>query len=319
MRFITSDARTRRLLAEIRTASPLAEPVLVRGETGVGKELAARLIHEWSGRGGEPFVPVNGAALTRELFGSALFGHERGSFTGAVSRRPGLLEAAGRGTLFLDEIAELDLSLQAKLLRLLDNGEFLPVGSDRPRFSGARIVAATNRDLEELMEAGRFRRDLFYRINVLAFSIPPLRARRGDIMALADHFLSRMSERAGFGRLALSDAARALLVVYDWPGNVRELEAEMVRAAVSAGGGLVRARHLSPPLIHSLGKEREEPDDGLDKRILAFERREIERALRASGGNRSEAARLLGLKRTTLLYRMRRHGIAVPDGSSRID
>ncbi len=308
-RLITKDRIMRRLLLEIREAAPLQAPVLIRGETGVGKELVGRLIHEWSGRGRAPFVPVNAAAFTRELFESSLFGHVKGAFTGAETNRRGLLVEAGRGTLFLDEIAELDAPLQAKMLRFLDSGEYLPVGSDRRRISEARIVAATNRDLEDLMSGGRFRKDLFYRFSVLVFRLPPLRERRGDIHLLVDHFLSKASERPGLGPFSISDEARALLVSYDWPGNVRELDGEILRAAVRARCGVIRVGHLSARLIGCMREGNVPLDQGLDQRISEFERDEIECALRVSDGNRSEAARMLGLKRTTLLYRMKRHGI----------
>ena len=318
-RFITADPRVHRLLEEIRRAAPLSVPALVRGETGAGKELVGRMIHEWSGRGNAPFVPVNAAALTRELFESALFGHLKGAFTGAVAERRGLLMAAGTGTVFLDEIAELDTALQAKLLRFLDSGEYLPVGSDRVRISGARIVAATNRDLEGLMERGSFRRDLFYRFSVLTFSLPPLRARRGDITMFVDRFLSGAAERPGLGPLTISEEARALLVSYDWPGNVRELESEILQAAVRTRTGVIRVSHLSARLLQCLTGKRDPLEDGLDRRITEFERGEIERALRTAGGNRSAAARILGLKRTTLLYRMKRHGIDDGPDPSHVD
>jgi transcriptional regulator with AAA-type ATPase domain len=308
-RFVTVDQRMLRLLAEIRRAAPLTVPVLVRGETGVGKELVGRLIHQWSGRGNAPFLPVNAAALTRELFESTLFGHVKGAFTGAVAERRGLLMSAGLGTVFLDEIAELDTALQAKLLRFLDSGEYLPVGSDGVRISGARIVAATNRDLEELMERGSFRKDLFYRFSVLTFTLPPLRARPRDVPILLDRFLREAAERPGLGPFTVSEEARALLMAYDWPGNVRELESEILRAAVRARSGVIRVAHLSSRLLGCLSERRDSFPTGLDRRIADFEREEIEDALSAADGNRSRAARILGLKRTTLLYRMRRHGI----------
>jgi two-component system response regulator HydG len=318
-RFITEDPRLRRLLDEVRGASPLSVPLLVRGETGVGKELVGRLIHEWSGRGKAPFMPVNAAALTRELFESTLFGHVRGAFTGAVTERRGLLAAAGSGTLFLDEVAELDTALLAKLLRFLDSGEYLPVGSDVPRISGARVIAATNRDLEGLMDAGSFRRDLFYRFSVLTFFLPPLRSRRGDIALLLDYFLSRTAGRPGLGPLAISDEARGLLASYDWPGNVRELEGEILHAAVRARRGIIRVGHLSARMLRCLSEKRDPLGEGLDRKITEFERGEIERALRAAGGNRSAAARILGLKRTTLLYRMKRLGIEDGSDPSHVD
>jgi DNA-binding NtrC family response regulator len=308
-RFVTADQRMLRLLEEIRRAAPLSVPVLVRGETGVGKELVGRLIHEWSGRGNAPFLPVNAAALTRELFESTLFGHVKGAFTGAVAERRGLLMTAGLGTVFLDEIAELDTALQAKLLRFLDSGEYLPVGSDGTRVSGARIVAATNRELEELIEMGSFRKDLFYRFSILTFTLPPLRTRPRDVSLLLERFLRGAAGRPGLGPFTVSEEARALLMAYDWPGNVRELEGEVMRAAVRAQSGVIRVSHLSERLLRCLVGRGDSPTGGLDRRIAEFEREEIEEALSAADGNRSRAARILGLKRTTLLYRMRRHGI----------
>jgi len=320
-RFITRDPATLELLDEVRRAAPLPVPVLIRGETGVGKELVAGIIHRASGRHDEPFVAVNPAALPRELFESSLFGHVRGAFTGAVVSRPGLLEAAGRGTIFLDEIAELEWGLQAKILRMLDRGEYTPVGGTKGSVSRARVIAATNRDLESLCEKGLFREDLLYRLAVMVFTIPSVRRRRCDIRPLVEHILSSAGKaHSAISRHVTGDAL-ALLESYDWPGNVRELEGELLRAAVRARGGPIQAQHLSSR-VRLCASVREEgrgysvshtipqpPYGGLDGRIEELMRTEIERALKSSGGNKAEAARILEIKRTTLLYRMKRLGI----------
>ena len=322
--FITRDPATLELLEEARRAAQLAAPVLIRGETGVGKELVAGMVHRHSGRHREPFVAVNAAALPRELFDDSLFGHVKGAFTGATSRRPGLLEAAGGGTIFLDEIAELEWGLQAKILRMLDSGEYTPVGGTKRRISPARIIAATNRDLESLCRKGLFRRDLFYRLAVLVFEIPPLRRRRCDIDPITRHILSKIAGHRDTGPAQLTGEALALLESYSWPGNVRELEGELLRAMLKVRGGPIRARHLSQRLRSKEAAEEGKGYDierlscrtasvGLDSRVEELMRAEIERALSASGGNKAEAARMLEIKRTTLLYRMRRFGVDPPE------
>lgn len=305
-RFITADADTASRIEELARAARLSVPILITGESGVGKELAARGVHRWSGRGDEPFVPVNVAALPGELFESILFGHERGAFTGAVARTPGLLAAAGRGTVFLDEIGELPSPQQAKLLRLLDRGEYIPVGQTRPRACAARIVAATNRDLEAACAEGRFRADLYYRLAAYVVRISPLRERRGDIAALARALLERAHERHGLGRKTLGEGALAALERYAWPGNVRELEGEMLRAAMRAPGPVIRLSHLSPHIIMPSADAGETPPRGLRERVSRLEREEILGALRASGGRRAGAAALLGVRRTTLIGMMKR-------------
>jgi transcriptional regulator with PAS, ATPase and Fis domain len=325
-KFITRDPATLEVLEEVRCAALLPVPILIRGETGVGKDLVAEMIHLASGRQGEPFVAVNAAALPRELFESSLFGHVRGAFTGAIASHPGFLEAAGRGTIFLDEIAELEWGLQAKILRMLDRGEYTPVGGTKRLASRARVIAATNRDLESLCKKGLFREDLLYRLAVLVFTIPPLRRRRCDIEPLAEHILSRATGSYGTGSHHVTGEALLLLGSYNWPGNVRELEGELLRAMVRARGGPIGVRHLSKCVllratVREEGKEYSVShanlklcSGGLDGRIDELMRNEIERALRASGGNKAEAARVLGIKRTTLLYRMKRLGIALPEG-----
>jgi DNA-binding NtrC family response regulator len=307
--FLTCDPRTAGMLEEIERAAALPFPVLIEGESGTGKEIVARLVHVWSGRGREPFVPVNAAAVPAELFESVFFGHARGSFTGAVERRAGLAAAAGRGTLFLDEIGELCPALQAKLLRLVDRKEFIPLGETKPKRFEARIVAATNRDLRVECTSGRFRADLYHRLAPLAFRIPPLRERPADIELLAGHFARRLSGLPGIGPAALHGSAIAALERHPLPGNARELESEILRGALAAGGGTIRACHLSPDAMKSALRVFPSPPAGLAARLDSLERDAILEALRECGGNRTNAARRLGLKRTTLLGAMRRLGI----------
>ncbi len=307
--FLTRDPRLLALLDEIHRASPLPLPMLLQGESGVGKDIIARMIHQWSGRGKDPFIPLNVNALPRALFESTLFGHERGAFTGAVMRHPGIIGSAGNGTVFLDEIGDLDPSMQAKLLRLIDRGEYLPLGESRVRYSRARIVAATNRDLNSLCSEDRFRRDLYYRLTVLAFHIHPLRERRADIPLLADHFLSNVCRHYKLGNVRITDGAMALLTGYDWPGNVRELQGEIIKAALKARRGTLRACHFSVSIRGICDDERENGTVSLVERLHDYERAEIIKALHDAGGNCTKAAEFLGVKRTTLIHRMKRLGI----------
>ncbi|MDD4857131.1 MAG: sigma-54 dependent transcriptional regulator [Candidatus Krumholzibacteria bacterium] len=307
--FLTCDPRMIRLLEEIERAARLSLPILIEGESGTGKDLIARLVHCRSGRRHEPFIPVNAAALPVELFESLAFGHARGAFTGAVDNRAGLAASAGRGTLFLDEIGELSPAVQAKILRLIDRREYIPVGETKPRHFEGRIVAATNRDLKADCTTGRFRPDLYYRLAPLVFRIPPLRERRGDIACLAEHFVERLRSMDGRGRLRLHESALAALAGYSWPGNVRELESEILRASLRAKGGLLRACHLSPALVMRAAERASPPEAHLNARVVSLERAAILEELHASGGNKSEAARRLGLKRTTLLSAMKRLGV----------
>ncbi|GEM_PF-2093383 len=307
--FITCNPRLISLLEEIRRAAPLSVPVLLTGESGVGKEVLGRLAHRWSGREAEPFVAVNAAALPRDLFESSLFGHSKGAFTGAASRNRGFLEAAGGGTVFLDEIGELEAPLQAKLLRLLDSGEYIPVGECEARRCRARIITATNRDIESLVAAGSFRADLYYRLSTFNFHILPLRERRCDIGLLADHFLARICREAGLGRISIGDSVLSMLERHTWPGNARELKSEITRAAVKARGSVLEVRHLSANILASVWEPRSGPTTALDDKRREFERGVIISALQDAGGNRTRAAEALGLKRTTLLYRIKRLGL----------
>lgn len=307
--FITCDRRMLRMLEEVRGAAPLPVPVLIEGESGVGKEIVARMIHDASGRGRRPFMPVNTAALPRELVGSILFGHARGAFTGAAARRCGLVEAAGEGTLFLDEIGEIDKDAQVKLLRLIDRGEYMLVGECAVRHAGARIVTSTNRDLATAVEDGDFRGDLYHRLRVLSFRVPPLRERREDIPILVDHFIRWCCGEYHLGPIGISDAAMHILTGYDWPGNVRELKHEVIRAVVKRRTGMVRVCHLSARIMEQNRDRPLSPECSLPVRLADFERGEISRALREEGGNRTRAAAALGLRRTTLIHRMKRLGI----------
>lgn len=306
--FITCAPIVLNLLEEARRVAVLPLPILLQGESGVGKDILSRLIHEWSGREKQPYLSVNAAALPKDLFESTLFGHSRGAFTGAFSRCPGLLESAGGGTLFLDEIGELDKAVQAKLLRLLDSGEYLPLGESKVRRSSARIITATNRDLSAAVSSSTFREDLFYRLAVLPFRIPPLRERKQDIQLLAGYFLERACRLYNLGPMDMGERTAALLAQYDWPGNVRELQNEIVRAALRKRKGTLRICHFSMKLVLATNGRRDDSAGNLLSKIRELERTEIARALADAGGNCTRAAEMLGLKRTTLIYKMKRLG-----------
>ena len=280
-------------------------PVLIRGETGTGKELVARAIHYNSEAAGEPFVALNCTAIPAELLESELFGHLRGAFTGAVSDRRGRFELAGRGTLFLDEIGDTSPALQAKLLRVLQEREFFPVGSEKSRRSEARVIAATNRDLEALVKEGRFREDLYYRLKVVEIRLPPLRERAGDIPVLVRHFLERGAAELHLPVPSLSDAALKLLAGHDWPGNVRELEHTLTRAMVLARGGVIGVEHLS--LGPRVAQGADEPEDDS---LEAAERAQVRRVLQKTAGNKRQASALLGVSRPTLDRLIDKHGLA---------
>ncbi|MBX3188562.1 MAG: sigma 54-interacting transcriptional regulator [Labilithrix sp.] len=295
---------------ELGRVGPTATTVLLLGETGTGKELFARAVHESSPRSAAPFVKVNCAALTPTLLESELFGHERGAFTGATQRRLGRFELADGGTLFLDEITELPLDAQSKLLRVLQEREIERVGGSTPIPIDVRIVAATNRDIDAEVRAGRFRSDLFFRLNVFPLRLPPLRERRDDIPALVASLLEKIATR-GFERRGIDLDAVAYLQAYDWPGNVRELENVLERAAVLARGPTIRVEDLPELAGESKGEVADAPDAvaTLKERVSDFERTLIADALARAGGNQSEAARLLRTSRATLQYRMRVLGL----------
>jgi two-component system NtrC family response regulator len=297
-------------LVDLAASSP--STVLLTGETGVGKEVIARELHARSCREDEPFVAINCAAFPETLLESELFGHVRGAFTGADRAKAGLFEAAGAGTLFLDEIAEMELGLQAKLLRVLQEREVRRVGGVRPIPIACRIVAATNRLLSESVRAGGFREDLFYRLNVFPIRIPPLRERRADILPLAHHFLALHAPREGKTRCHLSLASGQLLESHAWPGNVRELENEILRALMlTPDGELITPKALSPKLVEILEPVAEgaRPGETLKDAVERVEAWLIRRALANNGGRRAKTARRLGITREGLYKKMKRLGI----------
>ncbi|SMC27734.1 Nif-specific regulatory protein [Desulfacinum hydrothermale DSM 13146] len=283
--------------------------VLIHGETGTGKELVAQAIHENSRRSKGPLVRVNCAAMPDTLLESELFGHERGAFTGAVTRRRGRFEEAQGGTIFLDEVGELSPVAQAKLLRVLQEREFQPLGSSRTVKVDVRVVAATNRDLDQEVAKGRFRSDLYYRLNVFPIFLPPLRDRGPDILLLADYFVVKYAEQFGKSVERISTPAIDLLMAYHWPGNVRELENCMERAVVLASGGAIEARHLPPTLQMKPVELRSRSRGKLEALVGAYERDLIVEALKDTKGNQSQAARLLGTTKRVIQYKVRKYGI----------
>lgn len=291
----------------IANAARSDAPVIVLGESGTGKELVARAIHETSGDGNRPFVKVNCAALNSALLESELFGHVKGAFTGAYRDREGRFEAARGGHIFLDEIGDLPLSTQVKLLRVLEEKVVERVGDHRPLPVDVRIISATNRDLDALVREGKFREDLYYRINVIPIHVPPLRDRTGDIPLLADVFFRRIQLKNGNGQIrGISREAMDLLMDYSWPGNVRELKSAFEFAFVSCQEAQIRPDHFPPGVAHQTPPPTHDPEvSGVDDR----KRRELIDALRTTGGNRSEAARLLGVSRVTVWNRMKKYGV----------
>ncbi len=312
--FVGASGPMRALFEMIRKVGPSPLPVLVTGETGTGKELVARALHDASGRG--PFVALNCAALPENLLESELFGHERGAFTGADRAKPGLFEAADGGTLLLDEIGELPLPLQPKLLRALEGGEIRRVGATRPLTVEVRVIAATNRDLEEEVAAGRFREDLYWRLNGLSLHVLPLRERPADIPALVSHFVERhraqLGARDGGGREdggpRFTAEAMGLLTSYAWPGNVRELRTLVERCVTLADGGVVDAS-LLPDRVRRGGLARATVRDAAARqvRLAELERAYILEILRSTGGNKSRTAEILGLDRKTLYRKLQEY------------
>ena len=329
-----------RVFKAIGKAAASPHSVLVTGESGTGKELVARILHESSPRATGPFVAVNAAAIPAELLEATLFGHARGAFTGATESQPGKFQAAAGGTLFLDEVGEMPLALQAKLLRVLQEKEFYPLGASRQVRVDARIVAATNRTLEDEVRAGRFRSDLYYRLHVLTIDLPPLRERQEDIPALASALLARHAREGSIPACTLSDEALTWLTGYTFPGNVRELENMLLRAATFATGPQIRrADLLGPtgtdrratggqeepfadllrrrlePVVRNYGEPRRGAKSDLHALVTGeVERVVIELALERTGGNQVKAARLLGINRNTLKRKIDGFGL---DPSSR--
>jgi DNA-binding NtrC family response regulator len=309
--FIAESPQSKQLVSMIRRVAPSRSTALIEGESGTGKELIARMLHYWSARADGPFVAVNCKAFADGVVESELFGHEKGSFTGAIAARAGCFERASGGTLFLDEIAEAGTDFQAKLLRVLEDGEVLRVGASKSRKVDVRIVAATNRVLRNEVAAGRFRADLYFRLNVIPVKIAPLRERREDILPLARHFLAYYTALAG-RPITLSPEAERSLVNYLWPGNVRELENVIERSVVMSG-----AEVLTPDAFALEGNieptpENEEPAEPNETLQAYLDRAAVSRiraALDAAKGNRAIAATTLGVDRTTLYRLMKRLGL----------
>lgn len=301
------------LLGMVQTIAPTEATVLLGGESGTGKELIAKAIHMNSDRRKGPYVAFNCAAITESLFEAELFGHEKGAFTGADKRREGLFALADKGTLFLDEVGEIPLLMQAKLLRVLQEREVQPLGSGKNIDIDVRIIAATNRDLEKEVEEGRFREDLFYRINVVSLILPPLRERIEDIPLLAQHFLKKFAERNGKDAKGFTPGAMDALIHYTWPGNVRELENVVERAVVLLLGDYVSERQLPPQVLRATKntqnhdeQEMAQPQDQ-PATLKDMERAVIMQTLTEVGGNKSEAAKRLGITRKTLHLKLQKY------------
>ncbi|WP_281985623.1 sigma-54-dependent transcriptional regulator [Azonexus hydrophilus] len=283
--------------------------VLILGESGTGKEVVARAIHAAGAQRDQPFLAVNCAALVETLLESELFGHARGAFTGAHAATRGKVDAAGQGTLFLDEIGELSLPMQGKLLRLLEAREFSPVGSTEVRRANARFIAATNVDLAERVSQGRFREDLYYRLDVFPIRMPPLRERRGDIPLLAEHLLGRVSQEVGKPIRQISNEALDTLKTHDWPGNVRELENVLTRAAVLARGELIAAVDINP---RAPGSTEPNLSEAPLCSLRELETRHVAQVLAATGWHKGKACEILGVSRTRLERRIRDAGLKAP-------
>jgi transcriptional regulator with PAS, ATPase and Fis domain len=299
----------------IQRVAPTDSTVLLQGESGTGKELFARAIHQLSPRRDRPFVAINCAAIPATLIENEFFGHEKGSFTGASARQLGKFELADTGTIFLDEIGELDLSVQAKILRVLQERRFERIGGTASIEADVRVICATNRNLEETVRRGGFREDLFFRINVFPVTVPPLRARREDIDALIDFFLQRFEREIARPGLRMSTEARSLMRAYDWPGNIRELQNAIERAAILCDRNMIEARDLNvAPAASAYDALREAMDlsgtlEDASQRALRFiERMKIEDALR-DHESRAAAAESLGLTQRALASKMKEHGI----------
>ena len=308
---IGDSPRMRRIFELMEKVIPTTSTVLIEGETGTGKELVARAIHYGGPRKERRFLAQNCAALPEPLLESELFGHRKGAFTGATQDKKGLFELADGGTIFLDEVGDTPPAMQAKLLRVLQEGEIRPVGSSETKKVDVRIIAATNRDLEQEVGEGRFRKDLFFRLKVFPIRVPPLRDRPEDIPGLARHFVGRFSQEFGKEVRGLSQEALAALQAYRFPGNVRELENEMERAVTLAdAGGWIMPAHLSDAIREAAARPAPAQDRPLRGRLQSLERELIETALAECEGNVSAAARALGISRQWLTVRMKKYGLA---------
>jgi len=297
----------RKIEEMVRKVSPTDATVLICGESGTGKELVARAIHRHSNRGDKPFVVVDCGSLVENLFESELFGHVKGSFTGATATKYGRLELANGGTVFFDEIGNISINIQTKLLRVLQERQITKVGSSQVINVDVRVVAATNKDLHEAVQMGTFRDDLFYRLSVVPITLPPLRDKRGDIPLLADHFLRKYNRKRKKTVQAISDRAMKALIEYDWPGNVRELENAIERAVVLTENDVIEPSDL---LYYGLSVEASSrPDTDLPRRLADVEMQHIARMLKKYSGHRGKTAEALGIDRKTLRSKLKRYGL----------
>lgn len=301
--FIGTSRPLQDILALIRKVAPTDSPVFIQGESGTGKELVANTVWHYSKRRNTPFIALNCASLSENLIESEIFGHEKGAFTSAYQLKHGLVEVADKGTLFLDEIGEMPIGLQAKFLRFLDSGEYRRVGGNKAMRVDVRLITATNKDLPAMIKAGAFREDLFYRLNVIAVAIPPLRERTEDIPALAHHFMSTYAKKLAKTVTGLTPAALKLLAGYRWPGNVRELENVIERAVILCESSLLGTEDLSIPSVAAALETAANPS------LEEMEKGYILRVLKESNHNQSKASQLLGIDRKTLYLKLKKYGI----------
>jgi DNA-binding NtrC family response regulator len=296
------------IFATIERVAPTRATVLIAGESGTGKDLIARAIHYHSPRRDRPFVKINCTTIPENLMESELFGYEKGAFTGATASKPGRFELADTGTVFLDEIGDVPPNIQVKLLRVLQEHEFERLGSNKTRQIDVRVIAATNADLRAALEHGEFREDLYYRLNVVPINVPPLRERKEDIPALAEHFVRKYAAELGRPVKGLSEEALAVLRAHHWPGNVRELENVIERSLVLCSGEILRAADIKLDAVRN-ARGADEPLLPPGMTLEEHERELIRKALEKAKGNKSQAARLLGLSRNALRYRLSQMGI----------
>jgi Nif-specific regulatory protein len=307
---IGTSGPVRQVYEQVAQVAATNTTVLIRGESGTGKELIAHAIHYNSLRSKKPFVKVSCAALPESLIEAELFGHEKGAFTGAESRKKGRFELAEGGTLFLDEIGDINLSTQVKLLRVLQEREFERVGGTETIKVNVRLIAATNKDMEQAIQQGAFREDLYYRLNVFTIFVPPLRDRKADLLLLADHFLEKFSREHGKSIKRISTPAIDMLVSYHWPGNVREMENALERAVLMCEGQVIHAHHL-PPSLQTAEASGTVTRVSLADAVVAYEKDLIQDALKTTRGNRAKAARLLDATERILNYKIKKYAVDV--------
>jgi len=308
---ITQNRNFIRVLQKVEQIAESDNNVLIWGESGTGKELVAKAIHQISQRCDKPFVAVNAGVFASELFASEFFGHEKGAFTGAVMAKTGFFEEADGGTLFLDEIGELELPIQAKLLRVFQEKEYFRLGSTQQRGADVRIIASTNKDLSVEIEKGRFRRDLYYRLNISSIFLQPLRERRGDAELLAYHYLEKYGKINNKKIESISGEVINLLGMYDYPGNIRELENIIAGAVVLENGNILSMRSLPPYLLKATASHAPLVPQNVQKTLAKLEAEHIQRVLEHTGGNRTAAAKILGISRVGLLSKIKNYGIEV--------